>query len=78
MQAQGYSYHYGLACWLETTKPREGSTVVSSAGAFGFTPWVDRQAGYYAIFGMEMLNGARFSFPIEQELQPLIRGALTH
>lgn len=76
MQGQGYSYHYGLACWLETADPHAGSDVISSAGAFGFTPWVDRRSGYYAIFGMEMLNGARFSFPIEQELQPLIRSAL--
>ena len=76
MQLQGYSYLYGLTCWLETTTPRQGSQVVSSAGAFGFVPWIDRATGYYAVFGMEMVDGARFSFPIEQEVEPLIRNAL--
>ena len=74
--ALGLPYHYGLTAWLETTTPRIGSDILSSAGAFGFVPWIDRHAGYYAVLGMEMPAGTRFSLPLEQTLQPLIRAAL--
>jgi CubicO group peptidase (beta-lactamase class C family) len=73
----GLPYHYGLCAWLETATPRAGSDILSSAGAFGFVPWVDRHAGYYAILGMEIPAGTRFSLPLEQALQPLIRAALS-
>lgn len=76
MRQYGFDYRYGLACWLECADPQRGSEVISSAGAFGFTPWLDRAAGYYAIIAMEQFGGAKISFPIEQELQPLIRAAL--
>lgn len=76
MQEMKYPYHYGLAGWIEGDRPEAGSDVFSSAGAFGFTPWFDRASGYYAILAMEMNKGTRFSFPLAQELQPLIREAI--
>jgi D-alanyl-D-alanine-carboxypeptidase/D-alanyl-D-alanine-endopeptidase len=72
----GLPYHYGLTAWLETATPRTGSDILSSAGAFGFVPWIDRHAGYYAILGMELPAGTRFALPLEQTLEPLIRAAL--
>lgn len=73
----GYpQYHYGLTSWLECSTPSTGCDILGSAGAFGFSPWYDRKAGYYAILAMELEGGTRFSFPIEQELQPLVRAAL--
>jgi hypothetical protein len=54
--------------------------VVSSPGAFGFTPWVDRDGGYFAILGMEVTESdsgvVQFAVSLEQELKPLIRAAL--
>jgi hypothetical protein len=54
--------------------------MLSSPGAFGFTPWVDRDGGYYAIIGMEIDNSqtgiVNFSVALAQELKPLIRDAL--
>lgn len=76
MEEMKFPYRYGLAGWIEGDKPETGSDVFSSAGAFGFTPWFDRSNGYYAILAMEMAKGARYSFPLEQELQPLIRQAM--
>jgi hypothetical protein len=53
---------------------------LSSPGAFGFTPWLDRDVGYYAILGMEVSesnNGVvSFSVSLAQQLKPLIREAL--
>ncbi|ADO71673.1 hypothetical protein [Stigmatella aurantiaca] len=34
-----------------------GCSSISSPGAFGWTPWVDRDAGYYAILGMQLSSG---------------------
>lgn len=74
----GLPFRYGLCCWLEGEHPRQGVAVISSAGAFGFTPWLDREAGCYAILGMEgdPGTGTGFSMPLQQELKPLIRAAL--
>jgi hypothetical protein len=71
---------YGLTAWLECSTPATGCSRISSAGAFGFTPWVDREAGYYAILGMEDLRNRRthFGAELEQQLEPLIVEALSH
>ncbi|MFO0723431.1 MAG: serine hydrolase domain-containing protein [Myxococcota bacterium] len=76
MAEMGFPYRYGLTAWLECATPDQGCGTVSSAGAFGFTPVADRDAGYYAILAMEQVGGAKISFPIEQALEPLIRAAL--
>jgi serine-type D-Ala-D-Ala carboxypeptidase/endopeptidase len=81
----GYSFRYGLTAWLECPEPRAGCAVTSSPGAFGFTPWLDRQAGYVAILGMEVgpatmdtpSGAVDFAVALQQKVQPLIRAALT-
>ncbi|MFP2957909.1 serine hydrolase domain-containing protein [Myxococcus sp. 1LA] len=78
----GYPSAYGLAAWLECLTPALGCTRISSPGAFGFTPWLDRDSGYYAILGMQLeLTGSGggvgdFSYHLERDLAPLIRDAL--
>ncbi|MBK9037150.1 MAG: beta-lactamase family protein [Myxococcales bacterium] len=73
----GLPYHYGLTAWLECAPPASACSVLSSPGAFGFTPWLDRATGYYAILGME-LDGTpgdgivNFAVTLEQALRPLI------
>jgi D-alanyl-D-alanine-carboxypeptidase/D-alanyl-D-alanine-endopeptidase len=80
MASVGQPYRYGLACWLECATPGQGCATVSSPGAFGWTPWVDREHGYYAILGME-LSGVEggvvaFSVDLAQALKPDIEAAL--
>jgi CubicO group peptidase (beta-lactamase class C family) len=78
----GLSYHYGLTAWLMCDTPAAGCAELSSPGAFGFTPWFDRAAGYYAILGMELSGDAvdtgvvDFSVKLQQQLAPLIRAQL--
>ncbi|WP_233583244.1 serine hydrolase [Corallococcus sp. CA053C] len=78
----GYPYRYGLTAWLECTTPATGCSSISSPGAFGWTPWMERDAGYYAILGMQLsgtdVSGGvvAFSVDLERDLKPLIRTAL--
>jgi len=76
----GLNFHYGLASWLECQPPAVNCQVQSSPGAFGFTPWVNRTDGYYAILGMEVTESqsgiVAFVVQLEQDLKPLIRDAL--
>ena len=73
---------YGLGSWLLCDSPASGCPLVTSPGAFGFTPWLDRGAGYYAILGMELTGTstddrpAEFAVKVLTELQPLIRAQL--
>lgn len=69
-------FRYGFSAWLECATPVEGCQKISSPGAFGFTPWIDRETGYYAILGMEYEDANGFGFRTEQLLQPVIEAAL--
>lgn len=83
-RAVGFAYRYGLASWLECETPATGCTTLSSPGAFGFTPWYDREQGYVAILGMQlsMVEGGvgsgvvDFSVHLAQDAKPLIEAAL--
>lgn len=80
MTAIAYDFRYGLTAWLECDTPAAGCNVLSSPGAFGWTPWIDRDGGYYAIIGMEVADAregvVNFSVTLAQELKPAIRRAL--
>jgi D-alanyl-D-alanine-carboxypeptidase/D-alanyl-D-alanine-endopeptidase len=80
----GYpSMHYGLACWLECETPADGCAVTSSPGAFGFTPWIDREHIYAGMLAMQLERSAtgggvvNVAVDLEQAVQPLIIDALT-
>ena len=72
------AFRYGLASWLECGTPATGCERLASPGAFGFTPWFDRRAGYYAILGMELASTGSdegvvaFAVSLQAELQPLV------
>ncbi len=70
---------YGLTAWLECATPATGCSTISSPGAFGFTPWLDRETGYYAILGMQLddfRNDRGLGPRIQQTLKPLIAEAV--
>jgi len=74
---------YGLTSWLLCDTPTTGCAQLASPGAFGFTPWYDRAAGYYAILGMQLETtdqderGGQFAVMLQQELAPLIAAVIT-
>lgn len=77
----GLDFHYGLAAWLECGTPATGCSTLSSPGAFGWTPWFDRQAGYYAVIAMFQSGASNsgvvaFSVNLAQSLKPDIVRAL--
>jgi hypothetical protein len=75
----GLDREYGLTAWLECGTPAAGCEDFTSPGAFGFTPWIDRASGYYAIVAMESGSGggvSQFSVELSLRLRPLIRAAL--
>jgi CubicO group peptidase (beta-lactamase class C family) len=80
VQRVGLDYHYGLANWLLCPPPAVDCPVQASPGAFGFTPWVDRLGGYYAILGMDIggqhTGVVKFSVQLAEQLRPMIREAL--
>lgn len=76
--SQNPNLRYGLTAWLECDTPATGCDGISSPGAFGFTPWVDRKTGYYAILGMEYdtVKHVQFGQTLEAKLKPLIVDAI--
>ncbi|MCF6299529.1 MAG: beta-lactamase family protein [Proteobacteria bacterium] len=65
---------YGIGGWLRLDD--EGITTnLSSPGAFGFTPWVDYDLNYYAVFMVQDSN-SRMA-PLVLEIRDQIRQILT-
>ena len=59
---------YALGNWCEKIEPDKSCSVVSSPGAFGTYPWIDRQHGLYGLFFM------RRRLPIvEKDIQSIRR-----
>jgi hypothetical protein len=46
------SWHYSLAHWVEDD-PKSGDGAFSSAGAFGFYPWIDASGTFYGVIARE-------------------------
>lgn len=76
------AWHYALGAWRECddtpfSAACAGRRLISSPGAFGWTPWIDFDRGYWAIVAMnEGFRGSTASVALEQQLQPLIEAAL--
>jgi len=79
-------WHYGFGFWKECDDLRyttacDTDPTISSTGAFGMTPWINFDTGYWGIIAMEEVSvggvsGAQLSIELEQALQPLIEEAL--
>jgi CubicO group peptidase (beta-lactamase class C family) len=80
--AKTHGFRYGLTAWLECETPATGCMAISSPGAFGWTPWMDRARGYYAILGMEVPREdledlPEFPVQLAQDLKQLIEAAIS-
>jgi serine-type D-Ala-D-Ala carboxypeptidase/endopeptidase len=71
------NFHYGLGLWRECNPKNCRSPIISSAGMYGFYPWLNRSKKYYAILGTEKrLRGAKSSFNVLEKIRPLIEATL--
>lgn len=52
-----YSWEYSLGHWVESD-PASGDGAFSSAGAFGFYPWIDKSKTYYGILARQGRPGS--------------------
>jgi len=43
------AWHYSIAHWVEDDPATHGDGAFSSAGAFGFYPWIDQSKTYYGV-----------------------------
>lgn len=87
IDGNGLDWRYGAGFWIECDAPVFQTScatdpTISSPGAFGFTPWIDFDAGYWGVIAMQEVATADFrpseeSVLLEQELQPLIEAALS-
>ena len=50
------SYHYSIGHWVEDD-PTNGDGAFSSAGAFGFYPWIDASKSWYGIVARRDTSG---------------------
>lgn len=57
---------YGLGCWLDRLDGQGEPVVFSSPGAFGFTPWIDRE---HDLLGIVLVDSLRRA--VEPDIQRL-------
>lgn len=79
-------WHYGFGFWKECddlsyTTACDADPIISSPGAFGFTPWIDFAQGYWGIVAIEEVAiggrpASQVSVELQQRLQPIIEAEL--
>lgn len=82
----GLDWHYGFGFWKECddlsyTAACDADPIISSPGAFGFTPWIDFASGYWGIVAIEdvVIGGrpaSQVSVELQQNIQPIIEAEL--
>lgn len=82
----GQDWHYGFGFWKECddlsyTTACDDNPIISSPGAFGFTPWIDFDRGYWGIVAIEAVSiGGRptsqVSVELQQNVQPIVEAEL--
>ncbi|HEX7640709.1 MAG TPA: DUF4214 domain-containing protein [Burkholderiaceae bacterium] len=70
------AWHYSIGHWVEDDPATYGDGAFSSAGAFGFYPWIDASKKYYGIISREdMASGGEQSGYASAQCGRLIRHA---
>ena len=59
------AWHYSMAHWVEDDPATNGDGAFSSAGAFGFYPWIEASKTYYGVVSREDTSGGA-GFPSAQ------------
>lgn len=79
--ASAANWEYALGSFVECDAPSACATskINSSPGAYGWTGWIDRATGYYALIAVEISSGGdRKGVNLEQVMQDLIEVAIAN
>ena len=79
--ASAANWEYALGSFVECDTPSACATskINSSPGAYGWTGWIDRETGYYALIATEITSGGdRKGVELEQVMQNLIEDAIAN
>ncbi|MDF7775655.1 serine hydrolase [Sphingomonas sp. AOB5] len=79
--AGAVNWEYALGSFVECDTPSDcaASKINSSPGAYGWTGWIDRETGYYALIATEIsVGGDRKGVELEQVMQDLIETAIAN
>lgn len=79
-------WHYGFGFWKECddlsyTAACDDDPIISSPGAFGFTPWIDFEHGYWGIVAIEAVSiggrpASQVSVELQQNVQPIVEAEI--
>ncbi|MEN6474010.1 MAG: serine hydrolase [Syntrophaceae bacterium] len=74
----GKIYHYGLGNWIDSTdtNPGELATQVSSAGVYGWVPWINFESNYAAVIMTQEALGDLDAEKLKKTLAAIIPAAL--
>ncbi|ALJ16406.1 serine hydrolase domain-containing protein [Sphingopyxis macrogoltabida] len=75
------NWEYALGSFVECDTPAACATskINSSPGAYGWTGWIDRETGYYALIATQIATGGdRKGVELEQVMQDLIEDAIAN
>jgi len=79
--AGAVNWEYALGSFVECDTPAAcaSSKINSSPGAYGWTGWIDRDTGYYALVATQIATGGdRKGVELEQVMQDLIEDAIAN
>lgn len=75
------NWEYALGSFVECALPADCATskVNSSPGAYGWTGWIDRETGYYALIATDLgIGGDGKGIELEQAMQGKIKTAIAN
>ena len=55
------AWHYSMAHWVEDDPSTNGDGAFSSAGAFGFYPWIEAGKKYYGVISTQQSSGSGYA-----------------
>lgn len=79
--AGAVNWEYALGSFVECDTPAAcaSAKINSSPGAYGWTGWIDRDTGYYALVATQIASGGdRKGVELEQVMQDLIEDAIAN
>jgi len=74
----GKTYHYGLGVWIDSTNTDPGMIAdqVSSAGVYGWIPWINYASNYAAVIMTKQVLGDPAAEKLKSTLSAIIPAAL--